>query len=76
MSERLEALARVYEGIAEQLELAATHARTSARHFRNEEIPRGFAHAWAAHGHVSEAQLRLDEQAREHARLSNPDPDA
>jgi predicted ATPase len=74
MSKRLDALARVYDGIADELELAATHARTSARHFRNEELPRGFAHAWAVHGHVSEARVRLDQQAREHARLSNPDP--
>jgi hypothetical protein len=75
MSERLDALARVYDRIANELDLAATHARTSARHFRNEEIPRGFAHAFAVHGHMSEARLRLDEQAREHARQANPDPE-
>ena len=37
--------------------------------------PRGAAHAWAAHGHIREAQDRLDEQAREHARVSNPNPE-
>ncbi len=74
MSERLEALARTYDEIAAELDLAATHARTSARHFRNGEVPRGFAHAWAAHGHVSSTRQQLDEQAQEHARLSDPDP--
>jgi hypothetical protein len=32
------------------------------------------AHAWAVQGHMHEAQSRLAKQAREHARVSNPEP--
>ena len=72
MSERLDAVAHLYDEVAAELERAAEHARTAARHFRDENVPRGCANAWATHGHVCEAQARLDEHAREHARLSNP----
>jgi hypothetical protein len=75
VSDGPEAAARLYDEAAEQLELAAQHCRTAAGHFRDRLIPRGTAHAWAAHGHIREAQGRLDEQAREHARLSKPSPD-
>ena len=75
MSDALDAAAKVYDEAAEQLELASQHCRTAARHFRDRLIPRGAAHAWAAHGHIREAQDRLDEQAREHARVSNPNLD-
>jgi hypothetical protein len=72
MSEGLEVTARLYDDAAEQLQLAAQHCRTAARHFRDELVPRGAAHAWAAHGHVREAEALLDEQSREHARRSRP----
>ena len=75
VSERLEATAILYDEAAAQLELAAQHCRTAARHFRDRLVPRGAAHAWAAQGHMREAQSRLDEQSREHARVSNPSPD-
>jgi hypothetical protein len=39
---------------------------------RAREVPRGAAHAWAALGHVQAADERLREQARMHARKSNP----
>ena len=39
--------------------------------FRGGEVPRAAAHAWAAHGHVVDAERELDEQARMHARASN-----
>ena len=45
-------------------------------HFRNKEVPRGAAHAWAAYGHLLEAQERLHAQAREHARHSLPQTQA
>ena len=70
MNARLDADARLYEAVAEELEQAAGHARTAAQHFRENEIPRAAAHAWAAQGHVLEAQEKLDAQAREHARRS------
>lgn len=75
MSDALEAAAKLYDEAAEHLEFAAQHCRTAAQHFRDRVIPRGAAHAWAAHGHIREAEARLDEQAREHARVSNPPPD-
>jgi hypothetical protein len=73
MSERLHGVADRYNGVAAELENAARHARTAARHFRDENVPRGSAHAWAVRGHLLEAEAQLDGQAREHARLSNPD---
>jgi hypothetical protein len=72
MSEdRLEATAMLYDEAAKELELAARHCEVAASHFRGSEIPRGAAHAWAALGHIREAEARLDEQAREHSRRSN-----
>ena len=66
--------ARLYDDAADELELAARHARVAAGHFRNGEVPRGAAHAWAVRGHVLNAQDHLDAQARTHAeRSSVPD---
>ena len=56
---------------ATQLEQAAAHARRAAEHFRNREVPRATAHAWAARGHLLQAEERMDAQAREHAQRSN-----
>jgi hypothetical protein len=39
---------------------------------RAREVPRAAAHAWAALGHADAADERLREQARMHARKSNP----
>ena len=72
MNERHEAAASLYEGAAAELDLAAAHCRTAASHFRDGEIPRAAAHAWAARGHTLVAAESLDEQAREHARRSSP----
>jgi hypothetical protein len=71
-SEDLEAAARLFDDAAEELEQAARHCRTAASHMRNREVPRGAAHAWAAFGHLDVAGERLREQARAHARKSNP----
>ena len=70
MSEELETAARLYEEAARELDRAARHCERSAEHFRNGEVPRGTAHAWAARGHVLEAESRLDEQARRHSETS------
>jgi hypothetical protein len=59
-----EAAARLYEQAAAELDQAAAHCRVAATHFRGAEVPRGAAHAWAALGHLREAELRLEEQAR------------
>jgi hypothetical protein len=72
VSEELEEAARLYDAAAEQLEQAAKHCRTAARHFRDQEVPRGAAHAWAAHGHIRAAEDSVDQQARTHAGKSNP----
>ncbi|CAN5841843.1 hypothetical protein BH18ACT13_BH18ACT13_21430 [soil metagenome] len=72
MNERLNASGELYDAAAEELEQAAAHCRTAAAHFRNGEVPRGTAHAWAARGHVLAAEESLDAQAREHARRSEP----
>ena len=68
----MEAAARLYDSAAADLEQAAKHCRTAAKHFRDREIPRGAAHAWAAYGHIRAAEESLDEQARTHASKSNP----
>ena len=69
--ERLEQAARLYERAAEELRTAAAHCETSARHLRDEDVPRAAAHAWAARGHLLNAERGLDEQARTHASRSN-----
>jgi hypothetical protein len=72
--EDLEAAASLFERAADELELAARHCRIAAGHMREREVPRGAAHAWAAHGHVVRAAALLEEQARMHAEKSSPDP--
>lgn len=72
-NEDLEAAASLFERAAAELELAVRHCRTAAGHMRAREVPRGAAHAWAAHGHVLRAGTLLEEQARVHAQKSNPD---
>jgi hypothetical protein len=71
-NEDLESAARLFEDAAEELEQAARHCRTAAAHMRGREVPRGAAHAWAALGHLEVAEERLRDQARMHARKSNP----
>ena len=73
MSEALEATAKLYDQAARELEQGARHCEVAARHFRDNLVPRGAAHAWAARGHVLQAEALLDEQAREHARRSVPE---
>jgi hypothetical protein len=73
MSERLGATAKLYDEAAKELDRAARHCEVAARHFRDGVVPRGAAHAWAAFGHIREAEARLDDQAREHASRSQID---
>ena len=72
MPEGPDEAAALYDAAAEELEQAAKHCRTAARHFRDREIPRGAAHAWAAFGHIRAAEESLDAQAKTHASKSNP----
>jgi hypothetical protein len=73
-NEDLEAAASLFDRAGDELELAARHVRTAAGHMRDGEVPRGAAHAWAAHGQVLRAGALLDDQARVHAQKSNPEP--
>ena len=70
----LETAARRYEQVAAELTAAAAHLRTCAGHFRDGEVPRGCAHAFAAHGHMRAADAALTELAIEHAGKSRPGP--
>ena len=56
------------QGAAKQAYEAAAqlYDEAAAERFRGAEVPRGAAHAWAALGHLREAELRLEEQARTH----------
>ena len=72
MPEGPDEAAALYDSAADELEQAARHCRTAARHFRDREIPRGAAHAWAAFGHIRAAEESLEAQARTHAAKSNP----
>lgn len=69
-SERLEAAARLYDEAAAELQQSAEHCRVAAQHLRDGVVPRGAAHAWAARGHLLNAEALLDAQAREHASRS------
>lgn len=71
--QRLEAAAHLYDQAAQELEQAAAHARVAAGHFRDGEVPRGAAHAWATRGHVVAVGRLLDEQALEHRLRSRPE---
>jgi hypothetical protein len=72
LSDALEPSAKLCDEAAAELELAAQHCRTAAAHLRDGEVPRGAAHAWAARGHMLEADDRFGRQAREHAARSIP----
>jgi hypothetical protein len=73
MSARRDASARLFEEAADELQQALEHCRVAAQHFRDELVPRGAAHAWAARGHLLNAEELLDAQAREHAEHAVPD---
>ena len=65
------AAAQLYEEAAAELEQAAAHCRVAGERFRGADVPRGAAHAWAALGHLREAELRLEEQARAHRLMAH-----
>ncbi|MCB1693479.1 MAG: hypothetical protein KDI19_12000 [Pseudomonadales bacterium] len=56
-----------FEKIAEELNVAADHARITAKHYRNAEVARAGAHAFALQGHVSNARELFHASARLHA---------
>ena len=63
----LESAAGRYDRAAEELKAAVHHLRTAAQRFRDGEVPRGCAHAFAAYDHLRTGQTLLDENAILHA---------
>ncbi|HEY9839689.1 MAG: hypothetical protein ACAI44_39005 [Candidatus Sericytochromatia bacterium] len=76
MNQELEAQAERFERIALELEQAAAHARTAAGHFRQGEVPRGCAHAFALEGHLVNARAELAAAAVKHSEKSRLQPPA
>ena len=60
------------EEIAAELDLAAQHCCVAAQHYRERDVPRAAAHAWAAQGHVHHGTTALFQLAEEHAARSVP----
>ncbi len=72
MGNKLEQSALQYELIATELEKASQHYKTAAKHFRDTEIPRGTAHAFAGWGHINKAENLLKAESIVHAENSKP----
>jgi hypothetical protein len=63
---RLETAAE-FERAARELELAVHHLRVAAQRFRDKDVPRGCAHAFAAQGHLLTTQEIVNQRAIVHA---------
>ena len=72
MSDPRDIAAERLEEIAAELERAAQHCRVAAQHYRERNVPRAAAHAWAAQGHIHHGTGALLELAEEHATRSIP----
>ncbi|WP_119394794.1 hypothetical protein [Salinibius halmophilus] len=70
-----EQMAERFIQIAEELEAAAAHYRTTAKHFNNADVPRAGAHALAGQGHVVNAQNQINAAAQQHALKCVPHAD-
>jgi hypothetical protein len=66
----LQAAAEEYERAAREAELVVYHLRIAAEHFRERDVPRGCAHAFAAYGHLLTTKEVVDHQAIAHAAKS------
>lgn len=66
MNNVLETQAKNLLQIADELEMAAKHARIAADHFRSGEVPRGCAHTLATEGHLLSAEDLLKAVALAH----------
>jgi hypothetical protein len=64
--ENKETAAAELESAADELEAAVAHLRIAATHFRDGEIPRACAHAFAAEGHMIEARHHVEHRAVVH----------
>ena len=72
MSDSLNRTAADLAAVAEELDRAASHARTAAGHFRDGVVPRGCAHIVSVEGHLLNARSVLDRVAIAHAAHSTP----
>lgn len=70
-SSRNEVIA-AYTSAADELELAAKHLRTAARHMAEGEVPRACAHAFAAQGHIATSDVGIKRAAVVHASKAIP----
>lgn len=68
----LEDIAKQYEDLAIELELAVAHCHDVAAHFRNKELARAGAHGYSVHGHMKKAEEMLTKLAKLHAEKSVP----
>lgn len=69
------AAAEEFRRVASECELAASEARTAAVRLMEMDVPKGSAHAFAAHGHLRKADGMLDDLATLHAdRAVNQNP--
>ena len=57
---------------ADNWNLALQHFRVAAKHYRNSEVPRACAHAFAAEGHMRNARALCDEVSKKHAERAVP----
>ena len=64
MSSVMKDAARKFEEIAGELERAAHHARVTASHYEEKNIPRAGAHTTALMGHLSKAKSILEKQTQ------------
>ena len=64
MTDAMEDAALLCETAAAELDRAAAHCRTAAAHFREREIPRAAAHAWAAFGQSAPPRRRSRHRRR------------
>ena len=59
----LEDVAKRYDELADELEVAAAQARRTAGHFRDGSLARGPAQAFSVQGHLVRAQRLIEELA-------------
>jgi hypothetical protein len=72
MTTKLKAQTKSLEILIRELELAITHAKVAATHFRGNEVPRACAHTLAVEGHVLSAAELLGEIAKLHRLAAKP----
>lgn len=71
-NERFEAIAARYDAIVSELRVAAAHGEDCARHFRDGDVPRGCAHAFALEGHLRNVLRDMEALSIEHAAKATP----